>query len=209
MKRIKTFFETKTPEQTFFFILLTFLLLLMFLCAIARLSGILWFSADLSSVETPSRFWQEFISAALLIFELIFVYKILCRTKWSICFAIAIAEALTGILIGYLTGGDETINNLFYMICILFVPVLFRREWFSIVESAILYAVSMIYGILFCVGRIGNVSQEFTYNFIYGVLGAIDFKLFFVVLYLVVKNFGGIKLWKTQKRLIFQTDPKK
>lgn len=209
MKRIKTFFRTKTPEQTFSFILLIFSLLLMFLCAIARLAGILWFSADLSSVETPSRFWQEFISAALLIFELIFVYKILCRTKWSICFAIAIAEALTGILIGYLTCGNETINNLFYMICILFIPVLFRREWFSIIESAILYAVSMVYGILFCVGRIGDVSQEFTYNFIYGVLGAIDFKLFFVVLYLVVKNFGGIRLWKTQKRLIFQTGQRK
>lgn len=208
MKRIKTFFETKTPEQTFFFILLIFLLLLMFLCAIARLSGILWFSADLSSVEEPSKFWQEFISAALLIFELIFVYKILCRTKWSICFAIAIAEALTGILIGYLTGGDETINNLFYMICILFIPILFRREWFSIVESAILYAVSMIYGILFCVGRIGGL-ENYGYNFVASVLGMIDFKLFFVVLYLVVKNFGGIKLWTKQRKLIFQTDPKK
>lgn len=205
---MRLFFKNKTAEQIFSVCLLISIVFIMLFCAIARLSGILWFSADLSSVEEPSRFWQEFISASLLIFELIFVYKILCRTKWLICFAIAIAEALTGILIGYLTGGDETINNLFYMICILFIPVLFRREWFSIVESAILYAVSMVYGILFCVGRIGGLGN-YGYNFVASVLGMIDFKLFFIVLYLVVKNFGGIKLWKTQKRLIFQTDPKK
>lgn len=181
----------------------------MLLCAIVRLCGGLWFSADLTSVKEPGRITQEIISAALLIFELIFIYKILCRTKWIVCFAIAVAETLTGILIGYITNGNETINNLFYMFCILFIPVLFRKTWFSLLENAILYIISMIYGLLFCVGRIGNVSPEFTYNFIYGVLGAIDFKLFFVALYLFLKNYGGIKLWKSQKRLIFQTDPKK
>lgn len=205
MKRIKTFFKTKTPEQTYSFILLIFSLLLMFLCAIARLAGILWFSADLSSVETPSRFWQEFISAALLIFELIFVYKILCRTKWSICFAIAIAEAAICLLIGYVTNGNQIATNIFTALCILLIPITFTRKWFSLVESIVLYFVSTLYGILFCVGRIGGL-EIYNYNFVASVLGTIDYKLFIVSLYLLVKNFGGIRLWKTQKRLIFQED---
>lgn len=208
MKRIKTFFKTKTPEQTYSFILLIFSLLLMFLCAIARLAGILWFSADLSSVETPSRFWQEFISAALLIFELIFVYKILCRTRWTICFAIAIAEAAICLLIGYVTDGNQIVTNIFTALCIFFTPIAFTRKWFSIVESIALYLVSTLYGILFCVGRIGGL-EIYNYNFVASVLGTIDYKLFIVSLYLLVKNFGGIRLWKTQKRLIFQTDLKK
>ena len=180
----------------------------MFLCAIARLAGVLWFSADLSSVETPSRFWQEFISAALLIFELIFVYKILCRTKWTICFAIAIAETLICLLIGYVTDGNQIVTNIFTALCILFIPIAFTRKWFSLVESIALYFVSTLYGILFCVGRIGGL-EIYNYNFVASVLGAIDYKLFIVSLYLFVKNFGGIRLWKTQKRLIFQTGQRK
>lgn len=207
MKRIRAYFHSKTPEQIFSLCLLIVTSFTMLLCVIARLCGCLWFAADLTSVKEPSRFWQEVIKGALLVFELVFVYKILCRASWLVCFGIAVVETLVGILLGE-TISNTIVSNLFYMACILFIPVFFVRSWFSLLENAILYCLSMLYGIVFLVGRIGGIG-DLGYSFIESVLGAIDFKLFFVALHLVVKYFGGIRLWKTQKRLIFQKDLRK
>ena len=205
MKRVKEYFKNKTGEQIFALCLLISVTLIMLFCAIVRLCGGLWFAADLSKITAPSKFWQETVKATLLIFELLFVYKILCRTSFFTCFGIAIAETLVGILLGE-TVNNAIIINLFNMACILFIPVFFVRSWFSLLENALLYGLSMLYGIVFLVGRIGGIDTEAAYNFVYNILGIIDFKLFFVALYLVVKYFGGIRLWKTQKRLIFQKD---
>lgn len=207
MKRIRAYFSSKTPEQILSLCLLIVTSFAMLLCVIARLCGCLWFAADLTSVKEPSRFWQEVIKGALLVFELVFVYKILCRASWLVCFGIAVVETLVGILLGK-TISNTIVSNLFYMACILFIPIFFVRSWFSLLENAILYCLSMLYGIVFLVGRIGGIG-DLGYSFIESVLGAIDFKLFFVALYLVVKYFGGIRLWKTQKRLIFQKDLRK
>lgn len=209
MKRIKEYFSDKTGEQIFSLFLLIFIVVVMLFCAIVRLCGGLWFTADLESISEPSRFWQEVIMAALLVFELLFVYKILCRTSWIICFAISVCEALIGILIGYLTDGNTIITNIFYMTCIFVIPFCFNRHWFIILESAIYYLLSFLYCAIFLVGRIGSIDTGMAYNFVANVLGSIDQKLFSVCLYLLVKYFGGIKLWKKQKRLIFQTDLRK
>lgn len=209
MKFLKEYFSNKSGEQIFVLCLLVSCVAVMLLCVIARLCGILWFAADLEIVPVPNKFWQEVIMAALMIFELLFVYKILCRTKWWICFCISVIETLIGILIGYLTNGNNIATNIFYLACILIIPIFFVRKWYSILENALLYAISMLYGVIFLVGRIGGVDENSAYNFIYNVLGTIDYKIFIVSLYLFIKYFGGIKLWKTQKRLIFQTDLKK
>ena len=205
MKRVKEYFKNKTGEQIFSFCLLVCVVVLMLFCAVVRLCGGLWFAADLSNIVEPSKFWQEVIKGALLCFELLLVYKILCRTSFFICFAISVLETLVGILLGE-TINNVIVTNLFNMACILFIPVFFVRSWFSLLENALLYGLSMLYGIVFLVGRIGGIDTEAAYNFVYNILGIIDFKLFFVALYLVVKDFGGIRLWKTQKRLIFQKD---
>ena len=209
MKHVREYFSDKSGEQIFVLCLLVSSVAVMLLCVIARLCGILWFAADLEAVPVPNKFWQEVIMAALMIFELLFVYKILCRTKWWICFCISTVETLIGILIGYLTNGNNIYTNIFYLVCYFIIPIFFVKNWFSIIESAILYALEMLYAVLFLVGRIGNLDVDSTYNFIVSVLGTIDYKLFIVSLYLVIKYFGGIRLWKTQKRLIFQTDLKK
>ena len=209
MKSIKEYFSDKSGEQIFVLCLLVSSVAVMLLCVIARLCGILWFAADLEAIPEPNRFWQEVIMAALMIFELLFVYKILCRTKWWICFCISVIETLIGILIGYLTNGNNIATNIFYLICILIIPIFFVRKLYSILENALLYVISMLYGIIFLVGRIGGVDENSAYKFVYNVLGTIDYKLFIVSLYLVIKYFGGIRLWKTQKRLIFQADLKK
>lgn len=207
MKKLKEYFNKRTSEQIFSLCLLVGIVVLMLFCAIVRLCGGLWFTADLSKMQEPNRFWQEVIMGLLLAFELTFAYKLLCRTKWLICILIAICETLIGILVGYLVRDlsyGKIITNTFYAFCIFFVPLPFVRHWFSLVDSAILYGIEMLYCLIFMVGRIGNIDINATYNFIYNVFGAIDFKLFIVALYLIINYFGGIRLWKRQKRLILQ-----
>lgn len=178
----------------------------MIICAISRLCGIFIFSADFSKIKIPNRFLQELISALLLIFELTFVYRILCRKKWLFCILISILQAIACGLIGFLTNKNTIFINIFNMICIFIIPIFFVRNKFVIIESAILYSLSMLYCILFSVGRIGILDSSSINNFVYGVVSVIDFKLFFVFLYLFIKNFGGLKLWKKQKISIFRTD---
>ena len=206
MKSVKEYFSDKTGEQVFVLCLLISCIAVMLLCVIARLCGILWFAADLTTVPVPSEFWQEVIMVSLLAFELIFVYKILCRVKWWICLCIALTQAIICELLGLFIEESNLIINIFNLVCYFIIPLFFVKHWFSIVESAILYILQTIYAILFLVGRIGGVDENAAYNFIYNVLGTIDYKLFIVSLYLVIKYFGGIKLWKKQKRLIFQAD---
>ena len=206
MKSVKEYFSNKSGEQIFVLCLLVCCVAVMLLCVIARLCGILWFAADIEIVPVPNKFWQEAIMILLLAFELIFVYKILCRAKWWICFCIAFTQAIICELLGLFLEESNLIINIFNLVCYFIIPLFFVKHWFSIVESAILYILQTIYAILFLVGRIGGVDENAAYNFICNVLGTIDYKLFIVSLYLVIKYFGGIRLWKTQKRLIFQAD---
>lgn len=201
MKRIRAYFSSKTPEQILSLCLLIVTSFAMLLCVIARLCGCLWFAADLTGVKEPSKFWQDRIMNVLFAFELTFVYKILCGCKWSLCVLIA---ALQTVLIIFIP--NETIANIINLALYFIVPICFNRNWFSLLESAILYALQIAYAALFLVGRIGTFDTSAAYNFTISVLGTIDYKLFVVCLYLVVKYFGGIKLWRSQKRLIFQRD---
>ena len=196
-------------NKVFALCLMISMIALMLLCLITRLCGVLWFSANISSIPTPSKFWQEVIKGILLVFELLFSYKILCRTSWSVCLCTSLFVTAVGILLGELVN-NVIVSNVYYMACIIILPIFFVRHWFSLIDNVVLYALSMVYGIVFLVGRIGGVENDSAYNFANNVLGTIDYKLFIVSLYLLVKCFGGIKLWKTQKRLIFQVDlPKK
>lgn len=206
MNRVKEYFKNKTGEQIFSLCLLISVTLIMLFCAIVRLCGGLWFAADMSKITAPSKILQETVKATLLVFELLFVYKILCRVSFFTCFCIAIAEALVGILLGE-TVNNSIVSNLFYMACYFIIPLCFRREWFSLLESAILYGLQLLYSVLFMVGRIGGIDENAAYTFAFGIISTIDYKLFIIAMYLFIKYFGGIKLWKKQKRLIFQTAP--
>lgn len=203
MSKIKEYFSTKTSEQIFSLCLLVGITALMLFCCIVRLCGGLWFTADLSGIKEPNKFWQEFVKGALLTFELVFVYKLLCRTKWWICLLIAVCETGIGILLGE-TINNEIVSNLFYMVCYFVIPLPFVRHWFSLIDSAVLYAMETLYCLCFMVGRIGNISISNGYNFIYSIIGTIDYKLFIVALFLTINYFGGIKLWKRQRRLVLQ-----
>lgn len=198
--------KNKTAEQIFSVCLLISIVFIMLFCAIVRLCGGLWFAADMSKIVEPSKLWQEVIKGALLVFELLFVYKILCRTSWLFCFVIAVIETLVGILLGE-TINNSIVSNLFYMMCYFIIPLCFRRKWFSLLESAILYGLQLLYSVLFMVGRIGGIDENAAYTFAFGIISTIDYKLFIIAMYLFIKYFGGIKLWKKQKRLIFQAAP--
>ena len=204
MSKLKEYFNERTSEQIFSLCLLIGVVVTMLFCCIVRLCGGLWFTADLSTIQEPSKVWQEVIKGALLIFELLFVYKLLCRTKWWICFLIAVVETGLGILISYILRNldyGQTITNIFYMICMFVIPLPFVKHWFSLIDSAFIYGLGILYSIIFMVGRVGGLNTS-GYDFVTSIIGIIDFKLFFAALYLTINYFGGIRLWKNQKRLI-------
>lgn len=197
------YFKDKSAEQIFTLCLLVSCVIVMLFCAIVRLCGGLWFMADLDSVPVPSEFWQDRIMNGLFIFELTFVYKILCRVQWIWCVLIAIAQT---VIIEFIP--SELIANVINLVLILILPVLITRDKFTIMDSIILYALELAYSALFLFARIGEVGQSAAYNFLYAVFSAIDFKLFVVNIYLIQKHFGGIRLWKKQKRLILAKEIK-
>ena len=197
------YFKDKTAEQTFSLCLLISCVAIMLFCAIVRLCGGLWFAADLDGVPVPNEFWQDRIMNALLAFELTFVYKILCRTKWIWCILIAIAQTVIIIFIP-----SETIANIVNLALSFIIPLLLTKQWQTIIDSAFLYATSLLYCLIFLVGRIGQIETNAGYNFVYNIIGSIDYKIWYVTIFLIQQYFGGIRLWKTQKRLILQKDLK-
>lgn len=206
VNKIKEYFSTKTSEQIFSLCLLIGIVALMLFCCIVRLCGGLWFTADLSKIQEPNRVWQEIIMGLLLAFGLTFIYKLLCRTKWWLCIIIAVGETLLCTLIGYLmrhTNYGGLTTNIFCAVCMFAIPLVFVRHWFSLIDSAVVYVLGLIYSAFFVVGRIGGINIE-AYNFVANVIGSIDYKLFIVSLFLTINYFGGIRLWKKQKRLILQ-----
>jgi hypothetical protein len=127
MKRLKEYFSNKTGEQIFSLCLLVGVVALMLFCAIIRLCGGLWFSADMSKVPEPSKFWQEVIKGLLLFVEAIFVFKILCRKSWLVCGITAFTEVVIGIAIGELFD-NYLVSNIFYAFCYLIVPFFIVRK---------------------------------------------------------------------------------
>lgn len=204
MSKVANYLNNK-GEKIFSLCLLCTSVILMLFCAIVRLCGGLWFTADLSKIPTPEIWLQEIIKGVLLVFEATFVFKILCRKKWLVCIGLAILYTLLGIAVGAIFD-NAIVSNVYYAVCYLFVPIIFVRKWYSLLDNVILYITALLYGLLFSVGRTGGITQEYAYNFVVQVLSGIDYKLFFVALYLYIKNFGGIKLWKKQKRPFFRTD---
>lgn len=201
MSRIKEYFKNKTAEQVYTMSLLIGCFCLMLFCAIVRLCGGLWFSADLSSIQEPNQKIQDIILGALLVFELTIVYKILCRTKWLYCIVISICQLILIYIVD-----NKLIANIINLVAYFVVPLVFTKRWFALVDSAFMYIISGIYSFLFLVGRIGNIDINSGYNFIYSILGTIDYKLFIVSIYWFIKYYGGIKLWRKQRRLICQRD---
>ena len=197
INKIREYFRSKSAEQTFTLSLLIGCVGVMLFCAIVRLAGVFWFTADLESVPVPSEFWQDRIMNILYIFEETFVYKILCHTRWSICILIAIIQT---VVLEFIP--SELAINIINLITYFIIPFCFRRDIWSLIDSTVLYATSLLYSLLFLVGRIGTVDDGAGYNFVYSVLGSIDYKIWYVVVYLIQKYCGGIILWKKQRQPI-------
>ena len=203
INKIREYFRSKSAEQIFTLSLLIGCVGVMIFCAIVRLCGGLWFTADLESVPVPSEFWQTFILAVLFAFEMIFVYKILCRCSWMIAMLLSIAHTIITALIP-----TQIWTNSFNIAAIMIIPFIYTRQVATILDSIFLYAVELLYSVLFLVGRVGDLDVNATYNFTYNVVGTIDFKLFIVSIYLFTKYYGGFRLWKKQKRMLLQRELK-
>lgn len=161
------------------------------LSLVSRLCGKLWFNLDPSIVPEISYTMQVIILTLLKLVELTFIFMILCKTKTSICFTMALVET---IISGFLSG---IILNIFNLFCIIVIPILFnRKDWkHCLIDNIILYVVLFLYSATFLFGRMGTIIDA-KFNFVVQVLCTIDYNVFIISIYNVVKLFGGIKLWK-------------
>ena len=171
----------------------------MVLCALVRMCGSTYLAADTDFIEIDNVVVQLIIKFILLFVEMLFTYKILCKTKFWICAIIAVVEI---IIIGCIPNAAIVfiVEVVFYVA----VPVIITKDKYTLIDCAALFTITSLYSFLFCYGRFGNISEYYTYSYIHGVLSTIDYKLLFVAIYLIIKNFGGIKLWKAQTRKLFQ-----
>lgn len=179
--------------------LLLVCLFIMAISAVARFFGILWFQADLEAIAEPSEFISVAVKAILKVFELIFVHKILCKVGWNWCFLFALVQT---VIVGFV---DALTGNIVDIIFIVFLPLVFNyQDWkYSLRDNILLYLLGLIYSATFLFGRVG-IIYDAKRDFILSTLGVIDYKILFVAIYLVVKLFGGIKLWKKQQRPFFK-----
>ena len=191
----------KTAEQVFSLALLASTVILMLVCLITRLTGKNWLLASFDKIPNISEFWQDRVMNLLFIFEMVFTLKILTRKGWLFCLAVAVIQTAIVELIP-----KELYTNIFNLCVILIIPICCTRDLFTIVDSIVLYAMMLLYGVLFLIGRTGNLDVNSAYNFKYNVVSILDYKLFIAVVYFYTKYYGGIKLWKTQKRLFLQHD---
>ena len=180
--------------------LLLVCIFVMLTSAVARFFGILWFQADLSAIQEPSFLVQQAIFAVLKVFELMFTFKILCKIGWNCCLVFAILQV---VIVGFL---DGIVANLVDMAFIILLPLVYNQaDWkVSLRDNIIFYVLVFAYSATFMFGRVGSMYNATT-NFYMGILSIVDFKVFFVAMYLVVKTYGGIKLWKNQQKPFFKT----
>ena len=180
--------------------LLLVCLFVMLTSAVARFFGILWFQADLSAIQEPSFLVQQAIFAVLKVFELMFTFKILCKTDWKCCCALSVLQV---VVVGFL---DGVIANLVDMAFIVLLPLAYNKaDWkVSLRDNILFYLLVLGYSATFMFGRVGMVYDA-KMNFAVQILTIIDYKILFVAIYLVVKLYGGIKLWKNQQKPFFKT----
>ena len=196
----KEYFKDKSAEQILSFCLLISTTILMLFCAIVRLCGGFWFFAELSVVPLPSEKWEEFIISALLGIYVLFIYKLRFRCRLLVLLSVFICHTGIAAFIPSLLW-----TNIFHIAMIMLIPAIYTVDLRTFIDSLLLWLLCGLYSAIFLTARIGTIKDAST-NFVYNVLGAIDYKLFIVSLYLFINYYGGIRLWKKQKRLIFQKD---
>ena len=173
----------------------TFLILTV-MAFLLHILGAKWFLATVEIPE-PSVTICKLIKACLKVFELMFVYKMLTKRSFTVCFWISVLQTA---LIGFLPLG--TFQSTTDCVLMFAFPILFRKDrlW-AVVDTLFIYIVMCLYGSLFMIAKFGGFSTDYGYSFYESIFGVIDYKLFIVTMYLYTKYRGGIKLWMKRRLL--------
>lgn len=164
---------------------------------IFHIVGLEWFECTIK-IKEPSLLLQKLIKAALKIFELVFVFKILIRKSFLRCIILATVQV---IVIGFIPIQYQAYADIGYTILSI---LLFRKYRFDgLVDYTALFILMNLYSLVFVIVRFGGIAPDIAYSFYTGVASVIDYKFFIITLYMYIKYKGGIKLWK-MKRRIFQ-----
>lgn len=172
--------------------------ILTLLAFLLKIFGLDWLESKVTMQE-PSQDVQWLILGFLKIFELAFVYKILCKKSMVICALIAVAQtAITPWL------GAGFVQSCADFALMFIIPFILRKDkWHAVLDALCLNVIMCLYGLLYLIGRFGGYTENQIYSFHVNIASMIDYKLFIATLYLYIKYKGGIQIWK-MKRKIFQ-----
>lgn len=173
----------------------TFLILTV-VAFLLHLLGADWFLATIEIPE-PSSTMCKLIKAFLKAFELMFVYKMLTKRSFGLCFIISVLQTAS---VGFLPLG--TSQSVVDCVLMFAFPIILRKDrlW-AVVDTIFIYIVMCLYGSLFLIAKFGGLSTDYGYSFYANILGVTDYKLFVVTMYLYTKYRGGIKLWMKRRLL--------
>lgn len=163
--------------------------------ALLRIFGLHWFDSTVK-IQDPPLTIQKIIKALLFLFEDLFVYKILTKHNWVLCFILSCGHLFIS---GFLNSGLSWLLDAAIM---LIVALIFQRRWKAVFDFLFLYLLMTLYGAFVLFVKIGAVSVSDRLSFYSNVVTMIDYKLFIVTLYLFTKMKGGIAVWKTKLRLL-------
>lgn len=160
-----------------------------------RIIGLDWFASN-TEIPEPPKIVQAIIKASLKAFELVFVYKLLCKKSWVFC---TIVSVLQSFLAGFIPVGYA--QSLFDLAVMIAVPIALRKnKLHAIVDTLFVYSIMCLYGCLSLVAKFGELDSSQVYSFYEAILQMVDYKLFIVTMYAFVKYKGGFRLWKRMKR---------
>ena len=187
------------PKSTLYSCLYHTFLILTALAFVFRVIGLDLFASHAEIVE-PSEEIQKLIKVALKVFELMFIYKILTHKGFILCFMIAVIQTIVTPFLG--AGFMQSAADLLFWIV---VPLLFRKDKLrAIGDSLALYLFLTLYSALSLIGKFGELETSQVYSFYKAIMSVADYKLFIVTLYFYISYKGGIRIWKTKRKLFQQ-----
>lgn len=193
--KLKQWAYAQAPEFIMTLWVFIFMFILMLAACIFRVFGIGWFRVDCSHIALPSQIVQDAVNFVLFWFEGTFILKILTNLKWSKAVLAALFMSVLTMVVYALLG--EPVGALINVICFYAMPIMLLKDksktkiTSTIRNSLALSALIWIYGLFMLYGRyeFNGLSAQ---NYVYSLLAVIDYKLLFVVVYLLKKLKGGV-----------------
>lgn len=187
------------PKQVFVAGMFYMFLILTLIAFLLHLFGLNWFASTIK-ISEPSEIVQKITLAMLNTLELVFVYRILTKKSWMICFIISITQA---VCVGFIP--NHLYQSIANMCIMLLVTVILRKDrGYAILDFIFLFIIMNLYSAMLVLAKFGGLTEDYGHSFYANIASLLDYKLFIITIYTYIKYKGGFKIWKMKRKLLSQ-----